>query len=232
MAAFLIVAIAFAAVMPVFAQLPLTLTTTPTLTVVTIAQDDQLMKTGVMWFSALSLSSVSGFATATYPNLYSQFKIIVSYNGVPVTPSSLFCQVIEKDKYEPKTPQGTWETLASNPVDASGWFVCKPRWGKPGVGVLDVYYVGPQTAFHFSDYILNVQVDYAIGRSTVYGSELQDICVLGWPADGAVLYPFTNTATSTTWYFYVDPMLGYKSCEDLVLTEMAAVSVPIAWGPT
>ena len=25
-------------------------------------------------------------------------------------------------------------------------FICKPRWGKPGVGVLDVYYIGEDLA--------------------------------------------------------------------------------------
>ena len=75
-------------------------------------------------------------------DLIAQFKILVSYNGVPVTPDSIFCQFVEKDKAQPlKNQQFTAENLVSVPKENSN-FICKFREGKPGVGVLDVYYIG------------------------------------------------------------------------------------------
>ena len=70
-----------------------------------------------------------------------QFKILISYNGVPVT-ASITCQFVEKDKANPlKDQQFAAENLKSVPKENPN-FVCKFREGKPGVGVLDVYYIG------------------------------------------------------------------------------------------
>jgi hypothetical protein len=235
----ILIAITCASIMPVLAQvvtLPTYIYAAPTLTVLTIPQDDGYRHTGVMWL-ADSETQYGLFLTPPAPptwdgiqDLMSQFKILVSYNGVPVTPTSLYCQVVEKDKYNPiKNKQFPTENLYTVPVDVSTYFTCKFRWGKPGVGVIDVYYIGPGQPVAIADYILVVGANYAVGRSTVYGTDMQDICLLGWPSDAAVT-PYVITKPDGTFHWiYSDPMEGWASCEDMALVQHADLGVPIPW---
>jgi len=237
-----LIAITCTAFLPVFAQvstlpsLPTFIYAAPTLTVVTIAQDDQARHTGVMWLA----DSEADFATLTGGSLVSQYKVLVAYNGVPVVPSSTYCQFVEKDKSEPlKNKQGPWETLATSPIDMSANFLCKFRWGKPGVGVIDVYYIGAGTAASIADYVMIVGINFVVGRSTVYGSDMQDLCVLGWPIGftGDVMGTLTTaavpyaplTGVSLVKPIYTDPLGLWKSCEDLALMQKQAELVPIQW---
>lgn len=224
--------------------LPAYLYANPTLTVVTIAQDDQLKNTGVMWF-AVDQPTFMGTAVPAFAahDLMSQFKIIVSYQGVPVTPTNFYCQVVEKDKVNPiKNQQAPWENLVTKVTDVSGLFVCKWRPGKPGVGVLDVYYTGPMNAAHIADYVLVVGASFTVGHTVIYGTEAQDICILGWPtfnilAPGPIPNPMPTTLPSyqitkpdgTTHWIYADALWGFVSCEDAALTEKALLGFPIAW---
>jgi hypothetical protein len=225
--------------LPVIAQvstlptLPTYIYAAPTLYVKTIAEDDQLRQTGIMWL-ATDQSLYESFASTGYgmgggsgANLVSQYKILVSYNGVPVAPSSTYCQFVEKDKIEPmKNRQGPWETLATNPIDQSNLFVCKFRWGKPGVGVVDVYYIGTGTPASIADYVFIVGVNYAVGRSTVYGTDMQDLCLLGWP----VGYSWgTSTRFPYTKFFNINALGNWKSCEGVALSQLNALGVPIQW---
>jgi hypothetical protein len=231
-ASILIIAIAMTSLAPVFAALPTRLIAQPILTVVTIAQDDQSRNTGTMWFGTGTTPATLG----TGPQeLMSQFKVFVSYNGVPVTPTTTHCQFVEKDKVNPLKPgpQGLWENLVSKPVENNN-FVCKFRWGKPGVGVIDVYYVGALSAQYIADYILVVSAGLAVGRTTVMGTEIQDICVLAFPAPTG---PTTIVASSwlitkpdgTVHPIYADPLGAYVSCEDAALQEQAMLGLPILW---
>ncbi|HXZ97829.1 MAG TPA: hypothetical protein VED24_00520 [Candidatus Acidoferrum sp.] len=245
----LLIAVTCSAFLPVIAQsstlptLPTTIFAAPTLTVVTIAQDDQARHTGVMWLA----DTFADFGTpSAVPNLVSQYKLLISYNGVPVVPSSIYCQFVEKDKAEPlKNRQGTWETLESIPNDVSSSFVCKFRSAEPGVGVLDVYFTGAGKPVSIADYVLFVSVSYTVGRSTVYGGDMQDLCLLGWPvyfAPGAIGIPVTSPAFNLMTTaplpakslnyphgIYVDPLGNWGSCEDLALQEQAALGLPISW---
>ena len=121
---------------------------------------------------------------------------------------------------DPKTgdgQQGPWENLMTKLVDVSDKFVCKVRWKSPAtgilesVGVLDVYYVGPlplspdplnqhdtgvtgaSVGVWIADNIVVVEAFFTVGRTVVFGSDIQDICVLGWPVVGTVA-----TASSAT----------------------------------
>jgi len=155
--------------------------------------------------------------------------LFVSYNGIPVAPAAVFCQVVEKDKYNPiKNSQGPWENLVTVPKDVSASFVCKARWGKPGVGVLDVYYVGPGNPVNIADYVLVVSASLAVGRTTVYGTEIQAICLLGWPVPTTPAWIITKP-DGTLHYIYADALTGWKSCEDLALQEKAQLGIPIPW---
>jgi hypothetical protein len=234
-AAFLI-AVTCTTFLPAIAQLPTYVYSAPTLYVKTIAQDDQARKTGVMW-QAEDMAAFNAYVAApagTLPeaqDVMSQFKILVSYNGVPVTPTSLYCQVVEKDKYNPiKTRQFPTENLETVLFDKSNLFVCKFRWGKPGVGVLDVYYIGAPAAIEIADFVLVVGANYAVGRSTVYGTDMQDICLLGWPMpNGAVPATLFTKPDGTEHWIFADPLGGWSSCDDVALQQKNALGIPVPW---
>jgi hypothetical protein len=229
----ILIALTATTFVPVFAQLPTRLIAQPTLTVVTIAQDDQKRQTGVLWMAPdrnTYLALLGGAAILGMPSgLMSQFKLFVSYNGVPIAPTGFYCEVIEKDKYNPiKDKQFPTENLFTAVKDESGSFVCKARWGKPGVGVLDVYYVGPGLPVNIADYVLDIGVWYTVGRTLVWGSDIQDICLLGWPVPAAPAWIITKP-DGTLHYIYADPLGGWKSCEDLALMQKAQLGIPIPW---
>jgi hypothetical protein len=206
-------------VVPAFAEMPVLAIGGPTLVVRTVAEDDQIRNTGVIILGM----EPSGFPDQFLPftDWLAQFKISITYNGIAVNATTLYCQVIEKDKYNPmKDQQFPAENLKTVPKDQSGLFVCKWRPGKPGIGVLDVYYVGTAAAEYIADYVLVVGATYTVGRSVVYGTDMQDICVLGYPimltiADGAL--------------FSFDPLGSYVSCEDAALAEKDALGLGIPW---
>ena len=59
-ASLLIIAIALTSFMPVFAALPTRLVAQPTLRVTTIAEDDEVRQTGIMWMAALGYLRYAG----------------------------------------------------------------------------------------------------------------------------------------------------------------------------
>jgi hypothetical protein len=235
-AALFIVTMVSSSLIPVYGQMTTTLRSVavPTLTVVTIAEDDEWKNTGVILLGTPPPDAPNDPALSA-TDFLAQFKVLVSYNGVPVTPDQLLCQVIEKDKVNPlKTKQGPWENLASAPKDMTSNFVCKYRESKPGVGVLDVYFQGPAATSSIldvgqfiADYILVVTAAFTIGRTVVYGTEIQDICVLGWPdfAESTLV----TKPDGTQHYVFVDPLFDWSSCEDLALYQKDLLGIPIAW---
>jgi len=239
-ASLLLIAIVSTSFIPVFAALPTRLVAQPTLRVVTIAEDDELRQTGIMWMAPnpLVLMGEVSDAESLLPitstsDTLAQFKILVSYNGVPVTPTSTSCQFVEKDKSHPlKNQQFVAENLVSVPKENTN-FICKFRWGKPGVGVIDVYYTGDFLAQYIADYILVVGAALAVGRTTVTGTEIQDICLLGWPFEPGVIegslgipldinpgVPVTITKGNGDYHLIVPNPLGpIASCEDFALFQ-------------
>jgi len=241
-AALFIVTITASSFIPVYGQMTTTLhaQAMPTLVVHTIAEDDELRETGII---VLGTPPTTGpfakfFTQYWYsqPDLMAQYKVSVSYNGVPVT-AKLTCEVIEKDKVNPlKTKQGAWENLASYPKDMTSNFVCKYREGKPGIGVIDVYWAGPaptspilNVGQFIADYVLVVTFAYTIGHTVVYGSEIQDICVLGWAWTGDGSFKVLTKPDGTEHYVFVDPLNGFASCEDSALVQKQMLGIPIAW---
>ena len=98
------------------------------------------------------------------------------------------------------------------------------------MGVLDVYYIGALTAQYIADYILVVGASLTVGRTTVFGTEIQDICLLGFPAPGIEAPAWLITKPNGDQHpIYADPLGDYVSCEDLALQEQAMVGLPILW---
>lgn len=233
-AAIFIIAITASSLIPVYAVAALRPQVSPTLFVLTIPEDDEVHNTGIMLLGSPPAHSPFYLSKT---DLLAQFKVIVSLNGVPVT-ATLKCQVIEKDKVNPlKTKQGVWENLVSVPKDMTGNFVCKYREGKPGVGVIDVYWVGPSATStiisvgqFIADYILIVQFTYTVGRTVIYGTEMQDICVLGWSLyTGASPYFVVTKPDGTEHYVFPNPLGNFHSCEDAALYQKDLLGLTIPW---
>ena len=220
------IAVLASSFLPVFAVSALRYRADPVLVVKTIAEDDELRQTGII----LMADSQTNFAgTPLASKLLAQYKIIVTYNGVPVTPTSYTCQIIEKDKYNPlKNKQGTYENLVTS-VLVTDNFICKWRTGKPGVGVLDLYYIGTRSGQFIADYIVVVSATLAIGRTVVYGAEMQDVCVLGWPVGNAQPVWKITKPDGTRHWIWNDPLGTFVSCEDAALQQKDMLGIPIPW---
>jgi hypothetical protein len=247
-AAFLILVIAFSSYTPAMAAITSRVTLVPILQVVTIPEDDQLRQTGVM---ILGVGPAGTSPTQLYPKFLSQFKLIVALNGVPVHPDYVLCAVYEKDKIinppwvttgktQVNVRQFSREVQETELKDVSDRFVCKVRWpsGTGGVGVLDVYYVGAAADPAFiADHILLVTAGVKAGRTVIWGSEIQDICILGWSFSAALFH--TTLAGGEVIPYYVDPLsltllvdagfggMAFPSCESAVAYQLYLLANPI-----
>ena len=225
-------------------------TTLPTLLVTTIPQDNQVLEKGII---------ILDLGQAKFgQDLMSQHKLLVTYNGQtiiwPVAGAgvNILCNFLEKDKVnvinDPKTGDGkqaAWENLMTKMVDVSDHFTCKARWKSPGVGllesagVLDVYYSGDGSNFYISDTILVVTATYAIGRSIVWGSEMQDICILGWAINANTIETAVDPSYSITkpdgtqHHIWQNAMGGFVGCEELALAQrdIAGILLPQGQDP-
>jgi hypothetical protein len=163
---------------------------------------------------------------------------------------------------DPKTGTGQQfphEELLTKLTDVSDKFVCKPRWKSPtpgtveSSGVLDVYFVGPlpsapvtsndpkkanpgvsgdDVKVWIADYVLVVEATIAIGRTVIFGTDVQDICVLGWAVDPRfgllfiVATPFTITKPDGTAHYVWQNALGpWPGCDGLVLAELNVLNL-------
>jgi hypothetical protein len=173
------------------------------LQVKTIPQDDMKRKTGIILLGLVPNAGwTKGYSDELgQPKLWSSYKLLVTYNGltlnwqVGTAGPVISCNVLEKDKANPvpnkfgvPTAQFPQEDLMTTLTDVSPYFICKPHWVTPAgmsgwyesVGVLDVYYMGPIVATVIADNIVIVTANLVIGRATLWGTDMQDICVLGW----------------------------------------------------
>lgn len=226
--------------------LPVRAVAQPTLQVVTIAEDDEKRETGIMvlglvpklpWDTQKPLDDLCllGGGKDQFGNCIdklAQYKILVTFNGVPVN-FLVDCQFIKKEKMHPlQKPQFPTETLRTVLTDESANFVCKLRSGKPGVGVLDVYYIGPQEKQFIADYIMVVSVFETFGATTVYGAEIQDVCVLGWAIgdNGDAANTMVLTKPDGTHHFSWPDTLGpFAGCEEAALWERDAMGLPVLY---
>jgi hypothetical protein len=169
-----------------------------------------------------------------------------------------------KDPKSGTGKQGSWENLMTKLVDVSDKFICKVRWKSPAagvlesVGVLDVYYVGPlpkpeqknsatgaliapavtnaQAGAYVADNILAVEAYFTVGRTVIYGTDIQDICVLGWGVSDTT----PNTSVAPDWiitkpdgsrhFLWKNAMGNFVSCEDLALAQRAVLGITLPTG--
>ena len=168
-------------------------------------------------------------------DLLSQHKMLATLNGVPTAPNYLLCEIVEKEKAKippqtTKTPskrQFADEVIKTTLQDVTSNFVCKFRTIKPGVYDLDVYFIGPQVSKFIADHMLIVTVGYTVGKQTIWASDLQDICILGWAMDTNVLavslFPTYGLSTGTysdTYYSWPNPMGWFVSCDEAAAWQL------------
>jgi hypothetical protein len=244
----------------------------PKLEVTTIPQDDQKREKGII-ILGIDPAAPTTKKDPMQPDLMSQHKLLVTYNGAVMTWAlgsvgvTIACNVLEKDKVnvvpDPKTGDGKQfpaENLMTKLVDVSDKFVCKPRWKSPtpglleSAGVLDVYYVGPLPAaptaaaplggvtgasvgVWIADYIVVVEATITIGRTVVFGAEVQDICVLGWAVNVGQL---PNVRQPANWiitkpdgshhYIWQEAFGNYVGCEDIALVQRNVLGILLETG--
>jgi hypothetical protein len=170
---------------------------------------------------------------------WASYKIIVTYGGQLLDPSILSadCEIIQKDTVEPKLPQFPEEQLKRVVTDVTSQFACKFRWlPNESVGVLDVYLTGTQTSEMIAPYIVVVDVWATVGTTEVYGTEMQDLCVLGFPWSGfdtdwqTYATPFRKP--ENIWVIgYPDPLDGFVSCDEATLVQRVFYGAYIPTSP-
>jgi hypothetical protein len=233
-AAFLILVIAVSSYTPAMAVSRVVLA--PFLQVVTIPQDDQVRNTGIIILNYAGTGSTSG---TVYPDYMAQYKLVITLNGALVSNAGIdiTCNVAEKDKIinpldvttgksPSKNRQFPRELMETEIKDVADMFECKERW-KPGglsVGVLDVYYTGAAADPAFiADHILVVHVTYTLGRQVFVGTEIQDICVLGWSFNTAGI---TSTVIGNEKVVLdPNPLGNFQSCETAALAQLVAAGL-------
>jgi len=204
----------------------------------------------VFWRLSTSTSCVKYYFTTPWPedkgalpgsDLLSQHKILATLNGVPTRPDYLLCEIVEKEKAKvppmsTKTPskrQFNDEIIKTTLTDVTSNFICKVNWIKPGVGALDVYFVGPRVTNFIADHMLIVTVGYKVNRNTIWASDVQDICILGWAMGmeglteewlGVIL--FWNSGLSTVpgqyemYWSWPDPLGPFVSCDEAAAWQL------------
>jgi len=251
-ASLLILCMALSSLVPVMAQQVPVARALPTLQVVTIPEDDQVRNTGVIVFGLSpdmttwpSDKPVDQYCLANPGaciKLESQYKIMISFNGIPVgattttagAPASGFgyaCQFIKKEKFHPlQGPQFSQEVIRTVLTDESANFVCKLRElpaGVPGVGVLDVYYVGSLLPQFIADYVMVVTVWQTYGRTTVYGTDMQDICLLGWANSDNTMY--ITKPDGTLAFSWPDAIGPWVSCEEAAVLQRQNLGLTVLY---
>jgi len=203
----------------------------PALSVETIAEDDPVRDTGMMVLGILPPGVTPGSAGFQQGrDLIAHYKITITYNGIPIAPAGIFMQVVEviyaNPPDDPTARQFPEESLISKLTDVSEEFVCKYRTVAPGVGVLDVYYVGPLAKEYVANYVVVIGAFVRVGRSVVYGIDLQSLCILGWSMDSTT--GVTTLPDGTKYYGWYNPLGAFTSCEEAVFWQRIwlGLSVP------
>ena len=242
------------------------------LVIQTIPQDDELREKGIMILCPVQDSSDPGFCeeadfspctddtrvlgtpdiigfpvcVSSDTDFHAEYKVDFRLNGRNVDPDTFECLVLQKDVCVLDGVEGTIV------VDVTDNFTCKFRHDpdQPGVGVIDVYFnefglrENPNRAVFIGDHILKV-VARAGGN---VGSEIQDICILGFAScrgfDGRfrefddcrsfgqfIPFPVSDRFFYTPNFFtsvfsegepftvFADPLFPFASCKDAALWE-------------
>lgn len=218
----LILVVMLSSIAPAMASYP----SSVTLEVTSIASDDQTRRTGII---VLGLSKPGGWTLPYQPgsDFTAHYTFAVRLTGVPTNPTYVIVQVVMMNRVVPLTKQDSWENLKTVPVDKTANFVAKARWLCPGVGFLDVYYIGSVTKEQIGDYMLVITAGCKVGKVTIWGTTLQKICVLGFSMGSTYWSIFSY---GTFYYTWDDPVGPFSSCEEAAWAQRRALGVPMLTG--
>ncbi|HYA13357.1 MAG TPA: hypothetical protein VEF33_03355 [Syntrophales bacterium] len=207
-----------------------------------------------MRVSDTNTCTLSG-AEGDWTNVHSIYKFTVTANGQTfywTTGSNqgptVVCEVFLKHPRSPLNPEFPRQVLVTDSLDMSQYFICETRFKEPtpgsmeSVGVLDLYYVGPINTADIGAYgvvVTALQTFKVLGVNTVvFGSDIQDLCVLGWPFNDAVnnvpytlIIPTAAQPGGSKFTRVPDPLNGFTGCDDAVLFQRNAVGLTIPLGP-
>ena len=195
------------------------------------AEDDLVRRTGIM---VLGSGKPAGwpFSYSAGWDYFAQYELVVDFQGLPISPDYVICQALRMDLVNPPTTPGSRqfgsESLKTKVTDVSANIICKFRSVSPGVGSLDLYWIGGLSNNNIADYMIVINIGVHIGDATIWGTDSLDLCVLGFSMDANVL-SFTMPDGSVR-YTWVNPMSGFFSCQDAAWWQRRYLGVSIPTG--
>ena len=216
----------------------------PQVRVETVAEDDEARSEGIMVICpggsippgdtrAADLDTCDDDNDDIWEDIHASYKLSTVFEGIPVEPTAVMCMVVRNDIVSPSAPQIPEEVIATESTDVTDRFVCMIRPLAPGIGVLDVYYTGPDAAEAVGTYELVVQAILTVGSRVYYGTDIQDLCVLGWPFnDAGTNKTFSVDASTEVGLKHLKraphPLDGFAGCNDAALfqRELLGLTIP------
>jgi len=218
-------------------------TPVPELAVEVTAQDDEARNTGVMVLCpggpppagdtrATDADTCDNDGDDMWQDLHAGYDLTIALNGAPIE-ASIACMVTQAQTVSPSDPMDSFEDFRTELTDVSVDFVCVIRSVAPGIGALDLYYVGPPDAEAVGSYDLVVEAFVTIDTKVIFATDTQHICMLGWPFnDNGANMTFAVDASTPDGLKHVKraphPLDGFAGCGDAALhqRELLGLSIP------
>ncbi len=190
----------------------------PALAVQMVASDDTARNTGVMVLGLYPAPGGWPWSSQRGIDLIAHYDITVALNGVPISTDLVVLAVLKKDEAQPVKKSFPTENLKTTLKDVSDKFICMVRWSTlPGIGVMDVYYIGERKREWVDDYLLAFSAATKVGDKYVWGSNTQKLCVLGWSMGTKNLS--LKLPAGDLLYTWEDPLGPFKSSVEAVLWQ-------------
>jgi hypothetical protein len=140
--------------------------------------------------------------------------------------------VTQEEIVSPSDPMAAFEDFRTELTDVSADFVCIIRSAAPGVGSLDLYYIGPADAQAIGSYDLVVEAFMTIGDEVIFATDTQPVCMLGWPFnDNGANMTFAVDASTPDGLKHVKraphPLNGFAGCGDAALFQRQLLGLTI-----
>jgi len=221
----LILVMMLSSVAPVMASYP----SSVAIEVTAMALDDETRQTGII---VLGLAKPGGWPLPYQAgsDFTAHYTLAAKLAGIPTTPTYSLVQLVMMNRVNVLDPnkQFAKEYMKTVPYDKTANFIGKFRWITPGVGFLDVYYVGSVSSSQIGDYMLVIQIGIKVGKVTVWGTCEQKLCILGFSMGS--IYMATQRPDLTLHCSWDDPLGPFASCEEAAWWQRRYFGIPISTG--